>query len=47
MVGLQKYLYTSGEKDKFLPIQEEAGQIWTAATLLFALYFFQKSFLDT
>ena len=29
MVGIQKYLYTSGEKDKFSPIKEEAGQIWT------------------
>ena len=29
MVGCQKFLYTSGEKDKFLPIQEEADQIWT------------------
>ena len=47
MVGFQKFWSTSGEKDKFLPIQLEAGQIWTAATLLFAIYFFQKSFLVT
>ena len=33
MVGRQKYLYTSGEKDKFPSIQKEMGQIWTAATL--------------
>ena len=31
MVGCQKFLYTSGEKDKFRPIQLEAGQIWTVA----------------
>ena len=31
MVGFQKLLSTSHEKDKFLPIQLEAGQIWTAA----------------
>ena len=29
MVGCKKFLSTSGEKDKFPPIQEEAGQIWT------------------
>ena len=33
MVGCQKFLYTSGEKDKFLPIQLEVGQIWTVAAL--------------
>ena len=47
MVGCQKFLYTSGEKDKFPPIQLEAGQIWTAAASYFAIYFFQKSFLGT
>ena len=31
MVGCQKFLSTSGEKDKFPPIQLEAGQIWTVA----------------
>ena len=31
MVGCQKFWSTSGEKDKFPPIQLEAGQIWTAA----------------
>ena len=31
MVGCQKFWSTSGEKDKLLPIQLEAGQIWTAA----------------
>ena len=31
MVGCQKFLYTSSEKDKILPIQLEAGKIWTAA----------------
>ena len=47
MVGFQKFWSTSREKDKFSPIQQEAGEIWTAATLLFALYFFQKSYLVT
>ena len=32
MVGCKKFLYTSGEKYKFSPIQLEAGQIWTVAT---------------
>ena len=31
MFGFQKFLSTSREKDKFLPIKLEAGQIWTAA----------------
>ena len=31
MVGFQKFLSTSREKDKFQPIQLEAGQIWTVA----------------
>ena len=31
MVSFQKFLSTSGEKDKFPPIQLETGQIWTAA----------------
>ena len=31
MVGCEKPWSTSREKDKFLPIQLEAGQIWTAA----------------
>ena len=37
MVGCKKFLSTSGEKDKFPPIQLEAGQIWTvgAYSLLF------------
>ena len=39
MVGCQKFLYTSGEKDKFLSIHLEAGQIWTAAALVCSLYF--------
>ena len=47
MVGCKKFGSTSREKDKFPPIQQEAGQIWTAAALYFALYFFQKSFLGT
>ena len=33
MVGFKKFLSTSGEKEKFPPIQVEAGQIWTVATL--------------
>ena len=33
MVGFKKFLSTSGEKDKFLSIQLEAGQIWTVAAL--------------
>ena len=45
MVGCKKFWSTSGEKDKFPPIQLEAGQIWTADA--FAIYFFQKSFLGT
>ena len=32
MVRCKKFSSTSGEKDKFPPIQLEAGQIWTAAT---------------
>ena len=31
-LGVKK-LSTFGEKDKFPPIQKEAGQIWTAAAL--------------
>ena len=31
MVGRKKFWSTFGEKDKFLSIQLEAGQIWTAA----------------
>ena len=42
MVGCQKPWSTSDEKDKFPPIQLEAGQIWTAATSEFAIYFLQK-----
>ena len=45
MVGCQKFWSTSREKDKFPPIQVEAGQIWIVATSEFALYFFPKSFL--
>ena len=30
MVGCKKFWSTSREKDKFPPIQLEAGQIWTA-----------------
>ena len=33
MVSFQKFLSTSGEKDKFPLIQLEAGLIWTAAAL--------------
>ena len=47
MVGCEKFWSTSGEKDKFPTIQQEAGQIWTAAASQFDLYFFQKSFLGT
>ena len=47
MVGCKKFWSTSGEKDKFPPMQVEAGQIWTAAASKFAIYFFQKSFLGT
>ena len=32
MVGCKKFWSTSGEKDKFPPIQLEAGQIWTFPT---------------
>ena len=42
MVGCKKFWSTSGEKDKFLPIQVEAGQIWTAPASWFAFYFFPK-----
>ena len=44
MVGCQKFRATSREKDKFPPIQQEAGQIWTAAALQFALYFSENEF---
>ena len=33
MVEGKKFWSTSGEKDKFLLIQQEAGQIWTVAAL--------------
>ena len=42
MVGCKKFWSTSHEKDKFPPIQVEAGQIWTVAASQFALYFFPK-----
>ena len=42
MVGCEKLWSTSREKDKFSPIQLEAGQIWTVPALYFAFYFFQK-----
>ena len=42
MVGCKNPCSTSGEKDKFLPIQQEAGQIRTVAASYFALYFFPK-----
>ena len=42
MVGVERFSSTSREKDKFLPIQMKAGQIWTTSASWFAHDFSKK-----